>query len=70
MEREIFEPLVQKLLEDNLLADSRYLFVGEQGIFLYAVSKSAINSTLQDQAKLAVTLERSVMHLHNSHATI
>lgn len=50
MEREIFEALVQKLREENLLADSRYLSVEEQlGIFLYAVSKNASNRTLQDQ---------------------
>ena len=50
MEREIFQALVQRLRENNLLVDSRYLSVKEQlGIFLYAISKNAGNRTLQDQ---------------------
>lgn len=50
MEREIFEALVQRLRENNLLVDSRYVSVEEQlGIFLYAISKNASNRTLQDQ---------------------
>jgi hypothetical protein len=48
MEREIFEALIRRLRENNLLADSRYLSVEEQlGLFLYAVSKNASNHTLQ-----------------------
>jgi hypothetical protein len=44
-----FEALVRRLHENNLLTDSRYLFVEEQlGIFLYAVSKNASSRTLQD----------------------
>ena len=50
MEREIFQALVQRLCENNLLVDSRYVYVEEQlGILLYAISKNAGNRTLQDQ---------------------
>jgi hypothetical protein len=49
MEREIFQALVHRLRENDLLKDSRYVSVEEQlGIFLYAISKNASNTTLQD----------------------
>jgi hypothetical protein len=49
MEREIFQALAQRLRENNILTYSRYVSVEEQlGIFLYAISKNASNTTLQD----------------------
>ena len=50
MERSIFQALAQKLRENHLLQDARYISVLEQvAIFLYAVSKNATNRTLQDR---------------------
>ena len=50
MERSIFQALAQKLRENHLLQDARYISVQEQvAIFLYAVSKNATNRTLQDR---------------------
>ena len=48
--KRFFHAVLQRLRENNLLVDSRYLFVEEQlGIFLYAISQNANNRILQDQ---------------------
>jgi hypothetical protein len=45
----IFQALVNKLCERNLLADTRSVAVEEQvAIFLYAMANNARNETLQD----------------------
>lgn len=48
MEAGVFQTLVHKLREKQLLADSRFISVEEKvAIFLYALAKNASNETLQ-----------------------
>jgi hypothetical protein len=47
MEVSVFQALVNKLREKQLLADSRVSVEEKVAIFLYALAKNASNETLQ-----------------------
>ena len=72
MEVGVFQALVNKLHEKQLLDDSRISVEEKVAIFLYALAKNASNETLQYEFQHSgvVILEQCLMQLHSLHVYI